>query len=205
MSWSSSYSSVVSSSCSSSRSSGVFFSFSFFWVLLLVVIYDDNRMGGVFDFFIIINMSSWSSRSSASSSTCTSCSLVLLGGSAMSTLPYVWLTCAFGHNRRGETQLVCWCAFLESAWCPVWDPRRQPGAWGGAVGSLARILAGVCARAGQTRIGGTGGSNPDWGRARSNPDRECGRVKSETGRGPHHENKKIKGMLVFTSGFLLGF
>ena len=69
---------LVSSSCSSSRSSGVFFSFSFFWVLLLVVIYDDNRMGGVFDFFIIINMSSWSSRSSASSSTCTSCSLVLL-------------------------------------------------------------------------------------------------------------------------------
>ena len=118
---------MVSSSCSSSRSSGLF-SFSFFWVLLLVVIYDDNRMGGVFDFFIIINMSSWSSRSSASSSTCTSCSLVLLGGSAISTLPYVWLTCAFGHNKRGETQLVCWCAFIEWAWCPAWNQRRRPGA-----------------------------------------------------------------------------
>ena len=172
---------LVSSSCSSSRSSGVFFSFSFFWVLLLVVIYDDNRMGGVFDFFIIIiNMtSSWSSCSSASSSTCTSCSLVLLGGSAMSTLPCVWLTCAFGRSKRGETQLVCWCAFLESAWCPVWDPRRQPGAWGGGRRGGWRVYLRGCARGGgkpgmgahagqtrigkgpgQIRIGNTGGSNP---------------------------------------------
>ena len=86
---------------------------------------------------------------------------------------------------------MCWCAFLESAWCPVWDPRRQPGAWGGAAaGSLARILAGVCARAGQTRIGDTGGSYPDRERARSNPHGGPGRVKSDTGRGPHHEKKK---------------
>ncbi len=122
--------------------------------------------------FVIINMSSWSSCSSASSSTCTSCSLVLLGGSAMSTLPCVWLTCAFGRSKRGETQLVCWCAFLESAWCPVWDPRRQPGAWGGAAaGSLARILAGVRA----------GGSNPDRGHGRVKPGSGKGPVKSGSG------------------------
>jgi hypothetical protein len=177
---------LVSSSCSPSRSSGVFFSFSFFWVLLLAVIYDDNRMGGVFDFFIIIiNMtSSWSSCSSASSSTCTSCSLVLLDSSAMSTLPYVWLTCAFGHNTRGETHLVCYCASLESAWCPAWNQRRQPGAWGGRRRGVWRVYWRVCARAGQTRIGGTGGSNPDRERARSKPDREHGRVKSETGEAP---------------------
>ena len=126
-------------------------------------------MGGVFDFFIIINnmTSSWSSCSSASSSTCTSCSLVLLGGSAMSTLPYVWLTCAFGHNKRGETQLVCWCAFLESAWCPAWNQRRQPGAWGGGSGGEAGAYIGWGVRA--------GGSNPDRG---------YGRVKSGLGKGP---------------------
>jgi hypothetical protein len=176
---------VVSSSCSSSRSSGVF-SFSFFWVLLLVVIYDDNRMGGVFDFFIIINMSSWSSRSSASSSTCTSCSLVLLGGSAMSTLPYVWLTCAFGHNKRGETQLVCWCAFLESAWCPAWNQRRQPGAWGGGrwggwrvywLGcARGRVKPGSGVRAGQIRIGEGPGQIRIGNAGGSNPKREEGRI-----------------------------
>ena len=196
---------LVSSSCSPSRSSGVFFSFSFFWVLLLAVIYDDNRMGGAFDFFFILNMtSSWSSCSSASSSTCTSCSLVLLGGSAMSTLPCdvcVWLTCAFVRSKRGETQLVCWCAFLESAWCPVWDPRRQPGAWGGAAaGSLARILAGVRA----------GGSNPDRGHGRVKPGSGKGQVKAgsgtragqiQKGKGRHKKEKTDVGMLVFTSGF----
>ena len=183
---------LVSSSCSPSRSSGVFFSFSFFWVLLLAVIYDDNRMGGVFDFFIIIiNMtSSWSSCSSASSSTCTSCSLVLLDSSAMSTLPYVWLTCAFGHNTRGETHLVCYCASLESAWCPAWNQRRQPGAWGGAAaGSLARILAGVR----------TGGSNPDRGHGRVKPGSGKGQVKTGSGtragqirNGRSASKKKIK-------------
>ena len=67
------------------------------------------------------------------------------------------------------------------------------GLGGGAVGRLARILAGVCARAGQTRIGGTGGSNPDWERARSNPDREHGWVKSEMGEAPRRKkNKKEK-------------
>ena len=162
---------LVSSSCSPSRSSGVFFSFSFFWVLLLAVIYDDNRMGGVFDFFIIINMSSWSSRSSAYSSTCTSCSLVLLGGSAMSTLPYVWLTCAFGHNTRGETQLVCWCAFLEAAWCPAWDP---PG--GGRPGACK---AGRAAGPGSDR--GRGAVKPGLGRAHVKPGLGNGQVKSGSG------------------------
>ena len=48
----------------------------------------------------------------------------------------------------------------------------------------------MCARAGQTWIGGTGGSNPDWERARSNPDREHGRVNSETGEAPPEKEKK---------------
>ena len=60
------------------------------------------------------------------------------------------------------------------------------------MGRLARILAGVCARAGQARIGGTGGSNPDWERARSNPDREHGRAKSETGEAPKKKKKTRK-------------
>ena len=124
----------------------------------------------------------------------------------MSTLPCVWLTCAFGHNERGETQLVCWCAFLESAWCPVWDPRRQPGAWGGAAaGSLARILAGVCARAGQTRIGDTGGSYPDRERARSNPHRGHGRVKSETGKDGTKKKKPTWGCWFLPAAFNWGF
>ena len=66
------------------------------------------------------------------------------------------------------------------------------GLEGGAVGRLARILAGVCARAGQTRIGGTGGSNPDRERPRSNPHREHGRVKSETGEAPKKKKKTRK-------------
>ena len=113
--------------------------------------------------------SSWSSCSSASSSTCAPCSLVLLGGSAMSTLPYVWLTCAFGHNKRGETQLVCWCAFLESAWCPAWNQRRRPGAWGGG--------------------GGEAGAYIGWGvrAGGSNPDRGHGRVKPGSGEAPHEK------------------
>jgi hypothetical protein len=48
-------------------------------------------------------------------------------------------------------------------------------------------------------------SNPDWEMARSNPDREHGRVKSETGKGGTKKRKNDAGMLVFTSGFLLGF
>jgi hypothetical protein len=48
----------------------------------------------------------------------------------------------------------------------------------------------VCARAGQTRIGGTGGSNPDRERARSKPDREHGRVKSETGKDATKKKEK---------------
>jgi hypothetical protein len=180
---------LVSSSCSPSRSSGVFFSFSFFWVLLLAVIYDDNRMGGVFDFFIIIiNMtSSWSSCSSASSSTCTSCSLVLLDSSAMSTLPYVWLTCAFGHNTRGETHLVCYCASLESAWCPAWNQRRQPRGRARHPEECAcgRARFGSAGKAGQTRIGthacqiriGEGPGQIRIGNAGgSNPKREEGRI-----------------------------
>ena len=31
------------------------------------------------------------------------------------------VTCACGHNTHVETQLVCWCAFFASAWCPVWN------------------------------------------------------------------------------------
>ena len=73
--------------------------------------------------------------------------------------------------------------------------------------------------------GGEAGAYIGWGvrAGGSNPDRGYGRVKSGLGKGPvksgsgmragqirngkrvHHENKKIKGMLVFTSGFLLGF
>ena len=101
---------------------------------------------------------------------------------------------------------MCWCAFLESAWCPVWDPRRQPGAWGGAAaGRLARILAGVCARAGQTRIGDTGGSYPDRERARSNPHRGHGRVKSETGKDGTKKKKPTWGCWFLPAAFNWGF
>ena len=177
---------MVSSSCSSSRSSGVFFSFSFFWVLLLVVIYDDNRMGGVFDlrhhqhvilvimFFrvflylhiLFLGPPGWLSNA---------------------TLPYVWLTCAFGHNKRGETQLVCWCAFLESAWCPAWNQRRQPQGRARHQEECAcgRARFGSAGKAGQTRIGthacqiriGEGPGQIRIGNAGgSNPKREEGRI-----------------------------
>ena len=118
--------------------------------------------------------------------------ILFLGPPAMSTLPYVWLTCAFGHNRRGEAQLVCWCAFLESAWCPVWDPRRQPGAWGGRRRGVCRVYwlgcargrvkPGSGARAGQTRIGKGPGQIRIGNTGGSNPKREK----------PHTKNKKIK-------------
>ena len=86
-----------------------------------------------------------------------------------------------------------WCVGVLSlrrpgALCGIRAGSQGPG--GGRRRGVWRVCWRVCARAGQTRIGGTGGSNPDRGRARSNPDRECGRVKSETGRGPHHEKKR---------------
>ena len=88
----------------------------------------------------------------------------------------------------------------------MWDPRRQPGAWGGAAaGSLARILAGVCARAGQTRIGDTGGSYPDRERARSNPHRGHGRVKSETGKDGTKKKKPTWGCWFLPAAFNWGF
>ena len=79
-----------------------------------------------------------------------------------------------------------WCVGVLSlsrpgALCGIRAGSQGPGG-GAAAGSFARILAGVCARAGQTRIGGTGGSNPDRERGRAKPDRGHGRVKSETGK-----------------------
>ena len=180
-------------------------------------------MGGVFDFFIIIiNMtSSWSSCSSASSSTCTSCSLVLLDSSAMSTLPYVWLTCAFGHNTRGETHLVCYCASLESAWCPAWNQRRQPRGRARHPEECAcgRARFGSAGKAGQTRIGthacqiriGEGPGQIRIGNAGgSNPKREEGRITKKK-RDAGFYQRLFTGLLtkVFTApsknlGFYLG-
>ena len=79
------------------------------------------------------------------------------------------------------------------------------GLRGGAAGSLARILAGVCARAGQTRIGDTGGSYPDRERARSNPHRGHGRVKSETGKDGTKKKKPTWGCWFLPAAFNWGF
>ena len=57
----------------------------------------------------------WSSCSPASSS-CSSVrivSSVLHGWLGIVHLPHVRLTCAFGHEQREETQLVCWCAIFN--------------------------------------------------------------------------------------------
>ena len=102
-------------------------------------------------------------------------------------LRHVRITCAFRHNIRVETHLLCWCGVLESAWWPVCDLRRLPGGWPGA-GALVRIWIRTFgqgprgAGAGQTRIGRAGGSNPD---------REIGRVKSETGDAPRQKKGGI--------------
>ena len=86
-----------------------------------------------------------------------------------------------------------WCAGVLSLSRPgalrgIRAGSQGPGGGGRRGGWRVYWLG--CARAGQTRIGGTGGSNPDWERARSNPDREHGRVKSETGEAPPRKKRK---------------
>ena len=88
-----------------------------------------------------------------------------------------------------------WCAGVLSlsrpgALCGIRAGSQGPG--GGRRRGVWRVCWRVCARAGQTRIGGTGGSNPDRERARSKPDREHGRVKSETGEAPPRRKKTKK-------------
>ena len=101
-----------------------------------------------------------------------------------------------------------WCAGVLSLSRPgalrgISAGGQGPG--GGAVGRLARILAGVCARAGQTRIGDTGGSYPDRERARSNPHRGHGRVKSETGKDGTKKKKPTWGCWFLPAAFNWGF
>ena len=121
----------------------------------------------------------------------------------MSTLPYVWLTCAFGHNRRGETQLVCWCAFLEAAWCPAWDP---PG--GGRPGACK---AGRAAGPGSDR--GRGAVKPGLERAHVKPGLGNGQVKSgsgtragqiRNGKGRHQKKKRRRGDAGFYQRLFTG-
>ena len=80
------------------------------------------------------------------------------------------LACASWHLNAGDqAHRVSWWLCSKPAWCPAWNQRRWPGAWRGARGGRGwRAYWRVCARASQTRIGGTGGPNPD---------REHGRVK----------------------------
>ena len=123
----------------------------------------------------------------------------------MSTLPYVWLTCAFGHCKRGETQLVCWCAFLEAAWCPAWDP---PG--GGRPGACK---AGRAAGPGSDR--GRGAVKPGLERAHVKPGLGNGQVKSgsgtragqiRNGKGRHQKKKKTtRGCWFLPAAFHWGF
>ena len=96
-------------------------------------------------------------------------------------LRHVRITCAFRHNIRVETHLLCWCGLLESAWWPVCDLRRLPGAgrgqgpWrdygsarvGRGRAARGRVKPGSGAQAGQTRIGKSGGSNPKRGMRRA--------------------------------------
>ena len=101
------------------------------------------------------------------------------------------------------------------SWCVGVLSLRRPGALRGIrLGAGGQAPARLGVRPGLVRIGGGGRSNPDWNArmsnpdwemARSNPDREHGRVKSETGKGGTKKRKNDAGMLVFTSGFLLGF
>ena len=84
-------------------------------------------------------------------------------------LPHVRMTCASRHNIRVETQLLCWCALLESAWWPVRDLRWLPGGWLGA--GVLTVLARIWIRtfgqgqrgagAGQTRNGGCAAPNKE--------------------------------------------
>ena len=65
---------------------------------------------------------SWSSSSSGSSTF----HFIFVRGAAQvaqqSSPPDVRMACAFRHNRRVESQLLCWCALLELAWWPVYRP-----------------------------------------------------------------------------------